>query len=54
MPHHQKKINAPPKFHHNQNFSHIYTQLPNFSIAMQKEKKFLHDQDKNSHKLMHK
>ena len=37
------KINAPPIFHHNQNLSHIHTQLPNFSITMQKNKnKFLH------------
>ena len=38
-------------------FSHIHTQLPNFSIVMQKKKNFPHDQDslkKNSHKLMHK
>ena len=27
------------KFYHNQNFWHIHTQLPNFSIAMQKKKK---------------
>ena len=32
----KKKFNAPPKFHHNKKFSHIHTQLPNFSIAMQK------------------
>ena len=40
--HHNKKskqTNAPPKFQYNQNFSRIHTQLPNFSIAMQKRKK---------------
>ena len=41
----QNQINAPPKFHHNQIFSHVHTQLPNFSITM--HKKFLHVQ--NSH-----
>ena len=37
MPHHNKKINAPSKFHHNQNFLHVHTQLPNFSITMHKK-----------------
>ena len=51
MPHHHKKINVPPKFHHNQKFPHIHTQLPNFFHSH--AKKFLHVQDKkNSHKFM--
>ena len=44
MPHHHKKINAPPKFHHNQNFPRIHTQVPNFFYS--DAKKFLHVQDK--------
>ena len=34
-----QKVNAPPKFYHKQNFSHVHTQLPNFSIAVREKKK---------------
>ena len=44
----QNQTNAPPKFYHNLNFSHVHTQLPNSSIAMQKKKKILHVQNSHS------
>ena len=40
---HNKIDQCPTKFYHNQNFWHVHTQLPNFSITMPLKKKFPHD-----------